>query len=726
MKILLMTDTHVSFKNPASRLDVFSNTILNKFNEIGNIIKQNNIDLVLHGGDFFHSPTISLKFAGTIANILRSWNIPIYVVPGNHDVVGYNTKTLDQTMLGFYYNTGVVKPLMRSKHLQYNINGKILNIEGQEYYKDIDTGNNQDYMCFNKGDLNILVVHSMLLEKPFIEGIAHTVIKDVKSNADIIYTGHYHPGYKTVTVDGTTFINNGSLLRVESSRKEIPSIVILDIDDETFKYSITEMELESAKPREEVFDLTKKEFKDESKKFLEKFKDNIKEITEKTTGDITKDLIELTAKEENLTNIVKDLAYDYLQQAESDDETNIKEYEVKEDGLYIAKVEIKNFQSHEHSILEFDKGYNCIIGENGKGKTSIMRALEWCLTNSLKGEYFITTNKDECSVKITLSDDSYIERYRTRKSAGGYNIRTSWGELLELKGFGSEVPVEVINEHQMPFVNLAKGLVKTLNIARQSENVFLLEESPSVKASAVGKLVGSDNIDLTIKNVSTDIKSLNKDIKSLNNSILSKTNELANYSDLDKMKQKIDKIDKLMEKYTTLNNELLEIKRFKDAIINIRKNKEILNNQLNEIKNIDIKKAQEKIDYIDAILIDELYDLSSYNKKLESLKTNRKHLNEELVNLPDESVLEQKILGLEYILEELEIVNNYRQKRIDVYKPKMKLTKEIQLLDSQIKTNEKELIVLEQELKTYLRENNVCPTCNSELDDTKIEHIINN
>lgn len=726
MKILLMTDTHVSFKNPASRTDVFSNTILNKFGEVGEIIKNKGIDLVLHGGDFFHSPTISLRFAGTIANILRTWGVPIYVVPGNHDLVGYNIKTLDQTMLGLYANTGVIKLLTRSNPIMFNINGKTLNIEGQEYYKDIDTGDEKDYKCFNNGDLNILVAHSMLLEKPFIEGIAHSVIKDIKTNADIIYTGHYHPGYKTVTVDGTTFINNGSLLRVESNRKEIPSVVILDINDETFEYSVEEIYLNSAKVKEEVFDFTKKEFKEDSRNFLEQFKNNIKEITDKSTGDITKDLIELTAKEEDITDTVKQLAYDYLQKTESDDESKIKEYEIKDKDLYIAKVQIKNFQSHEDTVLIFDKGYNCIIGDNGKGKTAIMRALEWCITNSLKGDYFITTGKDECSVEITLSDDSCIKRYRTRKSAGGYDIRTSWGELLELKGFGSDLPIEVINEHQMPFVTLAKGLIKTLNIAKQSENVFLLEESPSIKASAVGKLVGSDNIDSTIKHVSTDIKNTNKDIKTLNTNILSKTNELSQYKDLDDMKDKIDKLDTLIEKHSKLNNDLLEINRFKDGIMSIRKSKEVFENELEKISKYDIEAIEEKINYVDVILIDELFELNKFYELVEGYKKIRINLDKQIYNLPDTSLLEGQILGFEYVLEELETVNNFREKRIEIYKPKIKVSKTIKTVEDDISTNERILIDMEQDLEIFLKENNVCPTCSGELDITKIKHIINN
>lgn len=83
-----MSDTHITAKNPASRIDDIQQTILKKFKEIGDIIKRENIDFVLHGGDLFHTPDVSNKFTGRIAQVIQSWGVDTYVVPGNHDCNG--------------------------------------------------------------------------------------------------------------------------------------------------------------------------------------------------------------------------------------------------------------------------------------------------------------------------------------------------------------------------------------------------------------------------------------------------------------------------------------------------------------------------------------------------------------------------------------------------------------------------------------------------------------
>lgn len=726
MKLMFLTDSHVTFKGPESRIDSYHNVILDKFGEVGEIIREKGIDRVIHGGDLFHSYNISLKFAGEIANAIRTWRVPVSVVPGNHDVIGYNTKTLEQTMLGFLANTGVVRLLLRSNPLMFNIKGKMLAIEGQEYYKDIDTGNKDDYMCQVKADLNLLVAHSMLLERPFFKDKPHTLIKDVHSNADIILTGHYHPGFKTVKIDNTTFINPGSLLRNESSDKHMPKVIIININDDTFEYTIEEIPLKCAKPRELVFDLSKKEFKENTERFLEEFKENIREITENTNGDITKDLLELTAKDSKVTNEIKDLAYDWLQDTQASDESELKGYVKKDHEIKIKSIDIKNFQSHVDTHLDFDEGFNCIIGRNGKGKSSIVRAIGWCVSNNIKGDYFITTGEEECSVKITLSDNSSIERYRSRKNAGGYRVTTYWGELLELKGFGNDVPIDVINEHQMPFVKLAKGLIKILNISEQSENTFLIQESPSIKASAVGKIVGNDNIDLTIKNVSAKITSLSKDIKSTKKNIKDKKEELKEYNNLGELEDKINKIDDLMEKYNAVKKEIDTLKGFKVYKQRIDNDRNILNQKMHELNKFDTENISEKIDYLNNVLFTELYDAIRYQELVEGYKRIRHNLNTSLNNMPNVDKLESKVLEYDLILEELIETNEFRDRRIAIYKPKVEVNKNVNALAKEEESLTKEKIVEENNLKAFLKENEVCPTCNEVLDLEKIEFIVNN
>ena len=54
----------------------------------------------------------------------------------------------------------------------------------------------------------------------------------------------------------------------------------------------------------------------------------------------------------------------------------------------LSCLSIENFQSHEHSFLEFSKGINVITGSSDSGKTAILRALYWIIWNRPQGDSF--------------------------------------------------------------------------------------------------------------------------------------------------------------------------------------------------------------------------------------------------------------------------------------------------------------------------------------------------
>ena len=55
--------------------------------------------------------------------------------------------------------------------------------------------------------------------------------------------------------------------------------------------------------------------------------------------------------------------------------------------MKILKVEIKDFQSHKNTNIEFSEGFNCIIGRSDSGKSAILRALRLVICNDLRGTF---------------------------------------------------------------------------------------------------------------------------------------------------------------------------------------------------------------------------------------------------------------------------------------------------------------------------------------------------
>ena len=67
----------------------------------------------------------------------------------------------------------------------------------------------------------------------------------------------------------------------------------------------------------------------------------------------------------------------------------------------IKSIKIKGFQGHEDSVLNLSKGLNVILGDTDTGKSSILRAINWVVTNRPSGDGFVNKLCKECSVEIT-------------------------------------------------------------------------------------------------------------------------------------------------------------------------------------------------------------------------------------------------------------------------------------------------------------------------------------
>ena len=160
---------------------------------MGYVIKKAGINAVLHTGDLFHSSRVSDKFAGQVASMIKSWGVPVYVVPGNHDIEGYTIDTIDNTKLGLLAKTGVITILDRNNSVLLKCKSDYgeysVRLSGQEYYADIDTGNPNDFMMQEDlADFNILGYHGTLVNRKLHPSMKFTLAQDVVTDAEGIGT----------------------------------------------------------------------------------------------------------------------------------------------------------------------------------------------------------------------------------------------------------------------------------------------------------------------------------------------------------------------------------------------------------------------------------------------------------------------------------------------------------------------------------------------------------
>ena len=570
MKILHITDSHGTAKSPEGRKDIYYIAFLKKLYELGYVIKKAGINAVLHTGDLFHSSRVSDKFAGQVASMIKSWGVPVYVVPGNHDIEGYTIDTIDNTKLGLLAKTGVITILDRDNSVLLKCKSDYgeysVRLSGQEYYADIDTGNPNDFMMQEDlADFNILGYHGTLVNRKLHPSMKFTLAQDVVTDADMILCGHLHEKYWFNIGQDTSVYNPGSMMRLdrnEYNKTHMPQYGIVTInlnenDEIESEYSF--YQFKTARPADEVLDYETADFNKAKVITLDSFKTSLQTTAENLNKDTNvSDMITLIG---NNDKDVMNASMNFYNTAFNSMPT---EFEVKQGYVespvtkYISKVDIKNFQSHTDTVVDFTNGLNVIVGESNNGKTSILRAILWAVDNAPLGTDFITAGQKDCSVTIWYSDGSYIRRSRSAKSTSSGTYECGFydekGQFVEqsYSGFTNSVPVEIDNIHQMPKVSITKDIETHLNVMSQLEGPFLITESPQSRSSAIGRLTGVHIADAAINLANAKVRTDNADIKSNTTEIGELDYALSNLPD----NAIVDELENLVNKITTYADKL--------------------------------------------------------------------------------------------------------------------------------------------------------------------------
>jgi len=299
-------------------MDNYAETLKTKLKEIGDIVKEENIDFVLHGGDLFDRPDVSVSIVSEFAQIFQNYSAPIYIVSGNHDIFGHNPETLDRTMLGLLCNLGVLN-LVNNKRIVLEKEFKV-QLTAAPYVYSMDEKSNRENYIVRDVDKEckyaLHMTHGFLIDKPFIKEVSHTLLEDIKDTlADITFAGHYHYGFKTTEIDGKYFVNPGALIRISNSLAEIkrkPKVNIVTLDD---NIKIEDRFLKSAKPGEEVLDRSEMERHQFKGIKMAEFKESLDSTSKFNSLDIFNLLLEIS-KSENISKEVKEESLKRVEKAQ--------------------------------------------------------------------------------------------------------------------------------------------------------------------------------------------------------------------------------------------------------------------------------------------------------------------------------------------------------------------------------------------------------------------------
>ncbi|MGB4504322.1 MAG: metallophosphoesterase [Syntrophaceticus sp.] len=262
MRFLYFTDDHKRGTTPENRLDIFPVTLAHKLQEVVKIAREQEVDYVLHGGDFFDVPAPAISVCADFLEIYQQFSVPVFTIPGNHDLFGHNIATLPRTMLGFAARLGIVH-LLGKEPIYLEKNGLRVQLTGQGYHFEMDRRERHlDYMIKKKDcDYAIHMVHGMLLERALFPGAFYTLIEQIwDTEADFTLAGHNHLGFPDTEKDGKYFLNPGALVRLSNHQQEMKrpvQVVVIDLSGSCPTYK--KIRLKSAAPGEDVLDRSRQE-----------------------------------------------------------------------------------------------------------------------------------------------------------------------------------------------------------------------------------------------------------------------------------------------------------------------------------------------------------------------------------------------------------------------------------------------------------------------------------
>lgn len=384
MKLMYFTDPHLKGRNPARRLDDYPSEVLGFFEEAKQVAIDEELDVVLIGGDIFDTPKISQRLYNKLARILEDFPCHIVAVPGNHDIFGMNADNLEDTMLASLEASGLIQLVSEDRGpVKFGDSyGNEVLIHGKEFTAERDHGDiDKDFVIpdFELGkQWNFLMTHCMLLDKPFHPDIPFTLIKDVApvTNADVVFGAHYHPGWDIVDDNDVLFLHPGGTARLEGTKREASrtiqyAFITIDVDG-TLDYEFRPFK--SARLGKDILDITTTSETKQRKNVLDVFRKQVDDAAQFESQDPQGILMDIV-KAKSIPAEIQNMALRAIIQAEKDsDELNVglKGYTESNGTTSVCWVELINFQAHKNSRFEFDtSGLNAIIGASDSGSLTL-------------------------------------------------------------------------------------------------------------------------------------------------------------------------------------------------------------------------------------------------------------------------------------------------------------------------------------------------------------------
>lgn len=357
------------------------------------------------------------------------------------------------------------------------------------------------------------------------------------------------------------------------------------------------------------------------------------------------------------------------------------------------EVYIENFRSIKNEKYIFESGVTLLDGESGKGKTTILEAIGWCLYGGKNVYPFLYNSKEKEYTKVRVKINDFCI-YRSKPP--------------DTVSFKIKDTILVHDEAQAQIERIfgSKNFWESSSYLRQdNRNILMMNMAPSEKISVLKEIIFGKNSEDLIENHYIKLEKYQKDIE--RNIDIANT-KLSFQKDI--FKKQISNFENYMEfgkkKYLKIYQRREEIKKsiktldlkiIKNIESNSRKrdfenNKKIYEDTSLELtsypENLNFKSIQmwqkyhigkKKLEDFDMDFCSNYKDFEKTKKKLEKLKeSHKKYLHNLQLSKKyeidyDEESIDKEVKSLELLLERITAYQKYKEGIINVRKIEEKI-----------------------------------------------------
>jgi exonuclease SbcC len=175
--------------------------------------------------------------------------------------------------------------------------------------------------------------------------------------------------------------------------------------------------------------------------------------------------------------------------------------------MKIEIVQLENIRSHTKSTVPFTRGFNCLVGGVGCGKSSVMYAVDFALFGDTIGsksfEYLMRENADWCRVTVQFTHNGKTYKLTRGLKRKGKSINQDFEQLklLEDDKLVASMKTEAISEQFKAITGLDRDLYREIVWFRQEHLKDLLDAKPRDRQTRLDELFGLSDYEVAWNNI---------------------------------------------------------------------------------------------------------------------------------------------------------------------------------------------------------------------------------